>query len=106
MSRWSLKLDRSLVESEPRAKTAHITIPLRHRVQQIDDLPVHQTEVACIGWDLDISESAKNSIEQEIRCALERADSLSSELLRIYDLEPLTPFCEHVENQFRRILKV
>jgi hypothetical protein len=60
-------------EAHPVKQTLHETVLLPHLFQRVHRAPAQQTEVACLGRDIDIAQGMKKPIKQMCRRSLYKA---------------------------------
>ena len=92
--------------ADPAHHSAEKAVPLRHAQKRVDDLTIHEAEVARVGRN----GSARYAMDESIKnfCAPEFERALARPLgaLRVGDVITFLPAREHRLDQFRRILQV
>ena len=103
--RGALVRERPLAEARPRAQAPHEHAVLGHGVDDVDDAPVHQAEVAGVEGHRDLGGRAQDAVEGAVQQALERP-LLALLPLAVHDLVALPPVREARGDQLGRVLQV
>ena len=93
-------------KSDPTAHTAQQAMPLGHALYCFDRSSIQKAKVACIGGDCDIGQRIDNPIENSSRPQLESRLPFAAFRGRRRQPHSLVPICEHLFDDFGRVLEV
>ena len=72
----------------------------------VDDAPAHEAEVASVRWDFDLGDPIDHFVPHPGNDPLGQRLPGPRAPLRVDDIEPIAPACDHLRYQLRRILQV
>lgn len=105
-ARLALILDDHGPVAHPREQPLHEAPALRQAAQRVDDLPVHQPEIADVDRQLHFGQRIVHAVIQRGGGALRERVARAVAALRRHDLGAVAPMVDHHGNQARRILQV
>ncbi len=104
-SRRPLVGDSRLPEADVRTQPPDEAHPFGQGLQGVDDLAVHQAEVAAVQRDVQVADRVHDPVEGEVAQSLRRA-LLALLADGVDDIEPFLPAPDELQQHFRGILEV
>lgn len=98
--------DRGLSVPNPRVQTFHETVLFAELADGRDRALAHQTKIAGVGGDVDVTHLPHQAIEAVGRGFLQEGFALPGPPGRVDDIETLLPLVNQGGDQFRRILQI
>ena len=99
-------LDADFLEADPADEPTQEPATFGEVLELVYYATVHESEVACVGWNVDARELADETVETVCGKALEDGFAFALVPLGVNDLVAFAPFFEHFVNQTRWVLKV